>query len=98
MAFGDQDLPIFFANMGEPAVINGQSFKVLVDVSEMPWEHGNGPGSMSESVVKITAPCTAFSSLPMAGSSVTVRGTDYVVSRRMLPGDGRIVELELKAQ
>ena len=96
MAFGDQDLPVFFADMGEPAVINGQNVSVLVDDSEMPWEAGSF-GSMGDSVLKLTAPITAFTSVPVAGVSVTIRGANYTVSRRTLPGDGRIVELELKS-
>jgi hypothetical protein len=98
MAFGDSDLPAFFAVMGEPAVVNGQSVTVFVDMCESPWVHGSGPGSMSEAVVKITAPITAFASLPVAGQAVTVRGGNYTVKNRTMPGDGRIVELELKAQ
>jgi len=96
MAFGDSDLPAFFGDMGEPAIINGQSVKVFVDTPAMPWEHGS-MGSMEEACIMLTAPVTAFTSLPVAGQAVTVRGSSYTVKSRKLPGDGRIVEIELKA-
>jgi len=94
MAFGDSDLPAFFAVMGESAVINGQAVTVFVDTPAQPWEHALG--SIEQACVKLTAPITAFASLPVPGQAVTVRGTNYTVKSRMLPGDGRIVELELK--
>ena len=96
MAFGDGDLPAFFADMGETAIVNGQTVTVFVDASSMPWEHG-GIGSMEESIVKITGPVTAFNALPVPGQAVTMRGSNWTISRRSLPGDGRVVELELKA-
>jgi hypothetical protein len=96
MAFGDSDLPAFFAVQGETAVISGQSVQVFVDTPASPWMHGN-LGSMEESSICITAPVTAFGALPVIGSSVTVRGGSYTIKSRKLPGDGRIVEFELKA-
>lgn len=96
MAFGDSDLPAFFADFGESAVINGQTMLVFVDTPMTPWEH-SGVGSMEEATFKITAPVTAFSALPVAGQAVTVRGVNWTIKSRNLPGDGRIVELELKA-
>ena len=96
MAFGDSDLPAFFADMGEPAVINGQSVTVFVDSPAMPWE-ARALGSIEQGCVTLTAPVTAFAALPVAGQAVTVRGSSFTVKSRKMPGDGRIVEIELKA-
>lgn len=95
MAFGDSDLPAFFADMGESVVINGQTIKAFVDTPESPWEHGS-LGSMVEGCVKVTAAGTAFTALPTAGMAATVRGASYTVKSRNLVGDGRIIEIELK--
>ena len=96
MAFGDSDLSVFFADMGETAIWNGQTLKCFVDETSMPWQ-GGGFGSMEETVMRVTAPITSFASLPVPGQAFTVRGSSWTISRRSRPGDGQIVELELKA-
>lgn len=94
MAFGDQDFATFFSDFTEPAVIGGFTVQVFVDMPASPFEHGFG--SIEEAVVKLTVPITAFTALPIPGVAVSVRGVSYTIARRCQPGDGRIVELELK--
>ena len=87
MAFGDSDLPAFFADMGEPAVINGQSVTVFVDTPAMPWE-ARALGSIEQGFVTLTAPVTAFAALPVAGQAVTFHSSSFTVKSRKMPEMG----------
>jgi hypothetical protein len=94
MAFGDGDLPVFFADFGVPVVFQGQAATGLLDTPSSMFERG-GPGGMESERYCLRLPFNAFTSMPYPGVSITVDGVAYKVKTRTKQEDGKIVEFEL---
>ena len=95
--FGDADLGIFFADMGETVAFNGAQAKGLLDVETDLYSHGSGPGGVERQTYLLRIPWNAFTPLPIPGDAITVGTSSYVVSALPVQKDAQIYEMNLKA-
>ena len=98
--FGDNDLPIFFSDMGVPVSWNNQTAQGILDQATDAFSHGGGPGSYQRSTLILRFPYNAFSGIPQPRDPITVNGGPFAGSYTVLEmppqQDAQIVELYLK--
>ena len=102
--FGDQDLPIFFADMGVPVRFKGVSTypngRPILGNFDRPLTIKLA--DMGYGGVVNPAPCVrlahnSFSPMPKPGEVLFVNGRKYEVSEPSAEGDGGVIVYELKA-
>jgi hypothetical protein len=91
MAFGDEDLCVFFSDFAVPLVFNGVAAKGLVDSYDQDLSP-NGV-SLQGRVTDVTLPSSAWSPFPKQGATVTVDGKDMKVRDIAQEKDGAISHL-----
>lgn len=96
MAFGDSDLPIFFADFGVSVVFQGQTVNGNLDSPSEGFAFGSGPSTMEEQRYCVSVPYNAFTTIPKAKDAITVNGVSYTVKARHYSQDGSVMSLELQ--
>lgn len=97
MAFGDSDLPIFFADFGVSVIFGSETTNGIFETpSELENLASNG-GSFEQQERVILVASTAFTTPPKPKDSVTVDGTSFTVKSREYIGDGKTIRFRLKA-
>lgn len=96
MAFGDNDIGVFFADFNDAVVFGGQDpvNGTLDSPSEM-FSH-DGPAGIEEQQKLLTLPTAALNPLPLSKQAIVVNGQNYTVRDRQFLDDGRLVRLTLK--
>jgi hypothetical protein len=94
--FGDADLPVFFADFGDPVtfgtktVLGNFNRPVQIKLADQ------GFGGVETAFPSVELAYNAFSPMPGPGDAVNVDGTAYTVSEPTAVSDGAIVCYELK--
>jgi hypothetical protein len=95
MAFGDSDLPTFFADFGVDLVFNGVTVKALEDDSQE-RDGASAPfADVEHNVTRVEIPYNSFSPMPKRGQSVTLAGVSKKVRDTGKVRDGGIVDVYL---
>jgi len=95
--FGDADLPVFFADFGDPVtfgsntVLGNFNRPVQIKLADQ------GFGGVETAFPSVELAYNAFSPMPDSGDTLNVAGTDYTVSEPTAISDGAIVCYDLKA-
>ena len=95
MAFGDNDLGVFFADFNDAVVFAGARANGTLDTPSEMFSH-DGPGGIEEQQMQLLLPTNAFNPLPLSKQALTVNGQNYTVRDRQFLDDGRLVRLTLK--
>ncbi len=95
MAFGDNDLGVFFADFSDVVVFAGASATGTLDTPSEMFSH-EGPAGIEEQQMLLTLPTNAFNPLPLSQQALTVNGQNYTVRDRQFLDDGRLLRLTLK--
>lgn len=97
MAFGDDDLGVFFSDFAVDAVFNGVTAQVLLDAFDQ--ASGAVPNvDASERITDVCAPTSAWAPFPKRGSVLTVDGTDMRVRDLAQEKDGALTHLFMTAE
>ena len=105
MAFGDQDLPVFFADFGVPVAWNGGTLSGVIDVYSDVFHHGDGPGSFEkvEYILHIPQPANGgpkpFDTISIADNGNLPPGFvagDYTVKSFVPCHDPSLMDIILK--
>ena len=78
MAFGDSDLPIFLADMGEPATWNGITVTGIVDVRDDLEPMADGSMQAAVASTSFTIKTSDWPGID-DGATITLRGGSFVV-------------------
>ena len=96
MAFGDEDLGVFFSDFGESVTFGNVTVKGNFDRPAADIDFGGGPSTIERQKYAITVPANAFSRLLYSGDSVTIAGAAYKVKGRELSLDGSVATYGLE--
>jgi hypothetical protein len=91
MAFGDSDIAVMFADMGQDCTVGGTSTKCYLDETDEILLKEDQSGVMGAHIV-VTVP-TADASNGTPGASVVVGSTTYTVIQKLRIGDGALTKL-----
>lgn len=96
MAFGDSDLPAFFADMGVEVTFNGTTAMGLLDNPTEIKLAAQGFGGFETQMPAIRLPYNAFTPMPVERDEIDIDGLAYIVSEPAAEGDGKIICYSLK--
>ncbi len=94
--YGDNDLPVFFADMGVSVIWEDQTARGILDQAVDPFQHGAGPGAFQRATLTLRFAYNAFTGTPQPRDPITVAGVNYTVLDLPPQEDPQIVILRLK--
>jgi len=101
--FGDNDLSVFFKDMGVSVSWNGEpAVQGILDTITDLYAHGPGPGGFERQCISLRFPYNAFTAVPAPGDAITVTDlstgtvTNYTVRELPEQKDMQITEVYLK--
>ena len=95
MAFGDSDLPTFFADFGVNLTFNGVTVKVLDDSYDSRDQGSSSFVDVVDRLTMIQLPYNSFSPMPKRGDTVTLVATSMKVRDVIAEKDGGVTQLFL---
>lgn len=95
MAFGDADLPAFFADMGVPVTYGAVTVFGLVDAYDERDGSAQAMVDVADRITDVTVPADAFPVFPPRGALLTLNGAAYRVRDVVQQKDGGIAHLFL---
>ncbi len=96
MAFGDSDLPAFFADMGVEVTFHGATAMGLLENPIQIKLADRGFGGFETQMPQVRLPHNAFTPMPAETDQISVDGVAYSVSEPSAEGDGKIICYSLK--
>jgi hypothetical protein len=96
MAFGDEDLGVFFDEFSVAVAFGGNNAKGNFDRPLEIKLGSHGFGGVETELPAVRLPYNAFSPMPTNDDTITVDGTVYTVAEVTAEGDGSVVCIELK--
>lgn len=97
MAFGDDDLSVFFQDMGEAVTTGAGTFLALVDIASADLDDGTGLVVIGKTVLLTYSSLDPVGATLARGTSLTVRGSAYLVAKVTVKDDGRLSQAYLEA-
>lgn len=85
--FGDDDLPTYFSDFGEPVTFGTGTFSALVDLASEDLDDGSGIVVVGKTWVLTYSSLDPVASTLRKGSAVTVRGKSFQLSAPPRPFD-----------
>jgi hypothetical protein len=95
MAFGDSDLPTFFADFGVNLTFNGVTVKVIEDTYDSRDSLSSSIVGVLDRVTLVQLPFNSFSPMPKRGDTVVLASTSMKVRDAIAEKDGGITQLFL---
>lgn len=96
MAFGDNDLGVFFGDFGVPVQFGGQTVNGILDEPQAVHLGDQGWGGISAVAPTLRLPSNAFTPMPEEMDMIVVNWRNYEVTEVTGDGDGAISVFHLK--